>query len=1670
MTSREQSHNANEIAIVGMSCLFPQAPNLAAFWRNIVGGIDCLRDVSEEWDTSRYYAPESDQFNRVYCKRAGLITELAEFDPVQFGVMPNSISGIDPDQLLALRVATEAFFDAGYQRQAFNGERAQVILGRTSAPGGGSMNMIQHGTTIDQMLAVIHALHPELKDKEMQTIAEALRSSLRTCNSDTIPGVMPNILAGRIAGRLGFKGRSLVLDSACASSLIAVEIAIRDLQTGMCDLALAGGVHVNSFPVFFQMFSGLGALSRNQTIKPFDNDADGTLLGEGIGMIVLKRLKDALSANDRIYAIIKGIGSSSDGQGTSMLSPSPDGEALAMRRAYEMAGISPHTIQLLEAHGTATPTGDVVEMAAIQKVFKPDDQHRQWCALGSVKSNIGHTQAASGIAGLIKVALSLYHKVLPATLNVRNPNQQINWLESPCYINGRSQIWVHPQIHPKVDQETVPELAVPREPRRAAVSAFGFGGINAHAVLEEFTEKDEAHQSSLLLQWVDEVCLFAGETKAELIGQLQQVRDYIESNADQPLKDIAFTLSSKYSELHKRLDQKTNATLEKASIVARSPEDLKEKIDRTLTVLVSNAKVELDCNSQTSSGIYLSVDKAMRRGRLAFILPGLGAAYPHMLADLSVHFPDVRAVFDFVDHLSLVNGSAELPSEKIFPFPSKNGRSGSSSVFELAKMDSAVVMLIMAEWALYTVLEKLGIKPEALCGVSTGEFAALTISGASDIVAAASMFYRFSTAVSRAVSQEGLDDLRTIKVDEDASVIEPLFSKLATPVYLGAALSRTQSLISGSKEAIAEAQQILKTKKIAFHPLPTAIPYHTPLVEGHIHSDNEEVRQLSLGTPLVESWSCSTVSTYPNDADEIKKITTKLFTRPIRLRETIESMYAHGINKFIEVGPKGALTPIIDEILQGKPHLAAAANLSMGSAVSQLNHLIATLACHDVDLDLHYLFQRREPQLIDFDTPGSRKSKTSIRLNLRYPEVTLNERQAANLRGLLKQSQSAGVAASPSPPKATDEEQTAISTTNWQPSLEEEAASQHLFEHYLKNLQILQQNMTQMQHQLMQTYMPTESSSIAPQLSSHPPVSPFDLINTGLHSVAGDNNHVQLDMVLTLHEHQYLVDHAIGGTVSTAYCPERVFLLPLTAALELMAEAAALLEPGKVVAKFEHIRAMKRIRVGSAGCRITVSAVRFEDDLELVKAAIHMHVDAPGDEPLDEAPAMSCQIRFAKEYAAAGTTMELKTLVDDWRAPNISPEQLYSMDTMFHGPRMQSVASITKVGKKQILGKIVGREAHDWLVGKNAVNFVTNPLLLDNATQLVLFHLYEHGQQANALLPFLVESLEIHADLNNLRGEVTVFAQLTAITQRGTEANVHLIAADGKLVAQFHTICSRRIVLDEPWQQFVRLPALISLGREMENLTSTLPLPQSWSAILMPAQELPEDDVTLSWCLDYVLHPSELRFLERFFKNNQRRREWISGRIAAKEAVKLLISRLANFELCPADILIASDESGKPWVQGDFINNLGWAPLISLTHKGENVMAIAAHPSVGLSIGVDMEEATAREEDFDRLALSDQEQEMLRLAPKEKKEEIIALLWAAKEAAAKASGLGLRNNPKSVEIRNATYNSEQVQAQLLWLNNTTFDTNLTVHIRRLDSKSIVAITALQPALTAAGVK
>ncbi|WP_282189801.1 polyketide synthase [Streptomyces sp. RPA4-5] len=458
-----------------MGALFPGAGDLAAYWRNLVAGTDCITDVPPgRWDPEIYYDPHAAQgparSDRFYCRRGGFLTEPAAFDPTRFGIMPAAVRGAEPDQLLALRTITDAIADAGgEERLPADRSRIGVILGRGGFMGVATARLDQRVRTAHQLAVTLRELALELGESRIAAVREAFQASLGPEQPEASIGLVPSFTAARTANRLDFRGPAYTLDAACASSLLAVAQAADLLAAGRCDLMVAGAVHHCHIATLWSVFTQLRALSPTQHIRPFDRRADGTLLSEGTGVVLLKRLADAERDGDRVYAVIRGTGVAGDGRAAGLMSPRPEGQISALEQAWSGAGLDPAhpaALGLLEAHGTGTPVGDGVELDTLARVFGPPGAGIPPVGLGSVKSMLGHTMQAAGIAGLIKAALAIHHRTLPPTLHLDEPHEGL----------------ARTRMRPVTEAEP---WDAGRTPLRAGVNAFGFGGINAHAVLEE---------------------------------------------------------------------------------------------------------------------------------------------------------------------------------------------------------------------------------------------------------------------------------------------------------------------------------------------------------------------------------------------------------------------------------------------------------------------------------------------------------------------------------------------------------------------------------------------------------------------------------------------------------------------------------------------------------------------------------------------------------------------------------------------------------------------------------------------------------------------------------------------------------------------------------------------------------------------------------------------------------------------------------------------------------------------------------------------------------------------------------------------------------------------------------------------------------------------------------
>src|SRR5690349_69060 len=463
------------IAIVGAGAVLPDAPNVAAFWENVKSGRYCISEVQRDrWDPSLYYDSDPSAPDKTYSKIGGWVREYP-WEPMKWrlAVPPRVVDAMDVAQKWAIACTREALEDYGYPNRPLDLERTAVILGNAMAGEKHYMTALrvyfpEYARELEE--SNTFAALPEAVRRDITRELHArMGKRLPEITEDSMPGELANCIAGRIANIYNFHGPNYVVDAACASAMAAISSAVEGLVENDFDAAITGGIDRNMGASTFVKFCKIGALSATGT-RPYADGADGFVMGEGAAIFVIKRLADAERDGDRIYAVLRAMGGSSDGKGKGITAPNPIGQKLAVERAWKQAGISPATVTMIEGHGTSTKVGDVVEVESLTKVFGSPStgSGRGRIALGSAKSNIGHLKAGAGAAGLLKTVMALHDKVLPPTLNSERPNPNIDFPATPFLLNHEAREWERPSSCP----------------RRAGVSAYGFGGTNFHLVLE----------------------------------------------------------------------------------------------------------------------------------------------------------------------------------------------------------------------------------------------------------------------------------------------------------------------------------------------------------------------------------------------------------------------------------------------------------------------------------------------------------------------------------------------------------------------------------------------------------------------------------------------------------------------------------------------------------------------------------------------------------------------------------------------------------------------------------------------------------------------------------------------------------------------------------------------------------------------------------------------------------------------------------------------------------------------------------------------------------------------------------------------------------------------------------------------------------------------------------
>ncbi|MDF5730186.1 MAG: type I polyketide synthase, partial [Rhizonema sp. PD38] len=791
------------IAIIGVGCRFPGAKDPQTFWQLLHDGVDAIKEVPpSRWEN----IAESE---KIYTRWGGFLEQVDQFDSQFFGIAPREAELMDPQQRLLLEVSWEALENAGQTQQQLAGSQTGVFIGISNFDY--SRLQFNHAVATDPYCGTGNAF---------------------------------SIAANRLSYVLDLRGPSWAVDTACSSSLVAVHQACQSLQQGESHLALAGGVNLILSPEVSVTFSKAGMMAVDGRCKTFDAKADGYVRGEGCGVVVLKRISDAIKDGDNILAVIKGSAVNQDGRSNGLTAPNALSQQAVIRHALENAKVQPAEISYVEAHGTGTSLGDPIEVNSIKDILMQGRSPDQPCWIGSVKTNIGHLESASGIASLIKVVLCLQHKEIPPHLHLTQINPYISIEGTPLSIPTELQKWL-----------------TGKEPRLAGVSSFGFGGTNAHVILEE------ASATALVETEIERPKhILTLSAKSELALQ-ELAQRYVETMPASPLADVCYTANSARSHFDYRL-----------AVVAESTVQLREQLQAFAT------------NRETSG--LRSGHRTQKPPRLAFLFTGQGSQYVGMGRELYLTQPTFRQNLNLCDEI-LRPYLEKFLLNVLYPEP------GETSPIDATAYTQPILFAL--EYALFQLWKSWGIQPSVVMGHSVGEYVAATIAGVFSLEDGLKLIAERGRLM-QALRQDG----EMVAVVADEATVTATIQPYAREVSI-AALNGPQSVvISGRQQAVSRAVEALEARGVKTKKLNVSHAFHSPLMQPMLADFERIAREVTYATPRI---------------DLISNVTGKLATaeiatpeywcrhiqQPVKFAASMETLVQQGYEVFVECGAKPTL-------------------------------------------------------------------------------------------------------------------------------------------------------------------------------------------------------------------------------------------------------------------------------------------------------------------------------------------------------------------------------------------------------------------------------------------------------------------------------------------------------------------------------------------------------------------------------------------------------------------------------------------------------------------------------------------------------------------------------------------------------------------------------------------
>jgi acyl transferase domain-containing protein len=819
-----ESIDRHSVAIIGMAGRFPGARNIDEFWRNLCDGVESISFFTEEELRSAGEASSVIK-DPHYVGARGILEGVELFDASFFGFYPREAQLMDPQHRLFLECAWEALEDAGCVTESYEG-----VVG---VFGGAGIN--------SYLLSILS------RNQEGLSAAEGYQLAI---------GNYSDFLTSRVSYKLNLRGPSLNIQSACSTSLVSVHVACRSLLGRQCDMALAGGVAIGLPQKSGYLFQEGMILSPDGHCRTFDANAQGTVPGNGVGIVVLKRLADAVAEGDQIYAVIKGSAVNNDGSlRVGFTAPGVAGQAEVIATAHEIAGIDPETVTFIEAHGTGTSLGDPIEIAALTQVFREKTDTKGFCAIGSVKTNVGHLDAAAGVAGLIKAALALDRGLIPPSLNFERPNPKIDFSDSPFYVNTKLSQW-----------------KAGDGPRRAGVSSFGIGGSNAHVVLEEAPASEGSTRTR---PW--QLLALSAKTDSALETATERLAAHLKAHSDLKLSelslaDIAYTLQTgRKAFTHRRI------------IVSQTLESAWNALETRDPKRVFSASVACETDNRP----------------VVFMFSGQGAQYVNMGSDLYQAEPIFREAIDYCAELLKPHLDWDL-RDLLYP-TSERAEEAASRLSQTRITQPALFAL---EYALAKLWMEWGIRPQAMIGHSVGEYTAACLAGVCSLKDAV----RLVAARGRLMQGAPEGAMLSVRLEEPAAR-DLLGSKLSLAAVNGPA----SCVVSGRHDAIVELEQRLREEGVDHRRLHTSHAFHSEMMDSILNSFEREVEKVTLKSPQIPYVSNLT-GTWITDAEATDPgYYAKHLRHTVRFADGIGELLKEPDRVLLEVGPGQTLSALARE-------------------------------------------------------------------------------------------------------------------------------------------------------------------------------------------------------------------------------------------------------------------------------------------------------------------------------------------------------------------------------------------------------------------------------------------------------------------------------------------------------------------------------------------------------------------------------------------------------------------------------------------------------------------------------------------------------------------------------------------------------------------------------------